>query len=73
MQQKVPGFAVFDAGISVHSKLPFLGATPDGKVFDLSSNSKYGLLEVKCPCSKRGDTIDQAAEDTAFYIENNWG
>ena len=62
----VPRFAVFDAGISVHPKFPFLGATPDGKVFDPSSNSKYGLLEVKCPFSKRGD---QAAEDPAFYIE----
>ena len=69
MQQKVPGFVVFDAGISVHPKFPFLGATPDGKVFDPSSDSKYGLLEVKCPFSKRGDTIDQAAEDPAFYIE----
>lgn len=66
MQQKVPGFVVFDAGTSVHSKFPFLGATPDGKVFDPSSNSKYGLLEAKCPFSKRGDTIDQAAEDPAF-------
>ena len=30
MQQKVPGFAVFDAGIYVHPKFPFLGVTPDG-------------------------------------------
>ena len=62
-------FTVFDAGISVHPKFPFLGATSDGKVFDSSSDSKYGLLEVKCPFSKQGDTIDQAPEDPAFYIE----
>ena len=31
MQQQVPGFAIFDAGISVHPKFPYLSATPDGK------------------------------------------
>ena len=69
MQQQVPGFAIFDAGLSVHPKFPYLGATPDGKVFDPSSNSKFGLLEIKCPYSKRGDTLDQAASDPDFYSE----
>ena len=27
MQRQVPGFAIFDAGISVHPKFPYLGAT----------------------------------------------
>ena len=27
-----PGFAVFDAGLSVHPSFPYLGASPDGKV-----------------------------------------
>ena len=61
MQQQVPGFAISDAGISVHPKFPYLGATPDGKVFDPSSSSKFGLLEIKCPYSKRGDTLDEAS------------
>ena len=69
MQQQVPGFAIFDAGITVHPKFPYLGATPDGKVFDPSSSSKFGLLEIKCPYSKRGDTLDQASSDPDFYIE----
>ena len=47
MQQQVPGFAIFDAGISVYT-------TPDWKVFDPSSSSKFGFLEMKCPHSKRG-------------------
>ena len=67
MQQQVPGFAIFDAGISVHPK--FLGASPDGKVFDPSSSSKFGLLDIKCPFPKRGDTLDQASSDPDFYIE----
>ena len=62
-QQQVPGFAIFDAGISVHPKFPYLGATPDGKVFDPSSSSKFALLEIKCPYSKRGGTLDQASSD----------
>ena len=56
MQQSVPEFAIFDAGISVHPSLPYLGASLDGKVFDPSTENKYGLLEIKCPFSKRGDT-----------------
>ena len=47
MQQQVPGFAIFDAGISVYT-------TPDWKVFDPSSSSKFGFLGMKCPHSKRG-------------------
>ena len=52
MQQQVPGFAIFDAGISVYPKFPYLGATLVGKVFNPSPSSKFGLLEIKCPYSK---------------------
>ena len=69
MQKKVPGFVVFEAGLSVHPSFPYLGATPDGKVFDPSANEKYGLLEIKCPYSKKGETLDQAAADPNFYLE----
>ena len=70
MQQQVQGFAIFDAGIS--AKFPnflILVQHPDGKVFDPSSKSKFGLLEIKCPYSKRRDTLDQAASYPDFYIE----
>lgn len=63
MQQQVPGFAIFDAGISVHPKFPYLSATPDGKVFDPSSRSKFGLLEIKCLIQNEG------ISDPGFYIE----
>ena len=66
MQKQVPGFAVFDAGLSFHQSFPYLGASPDGKVFDPSTDSKYGLLKIKCPFSKRGETLDQAAADPNF-------
>ena len=73
MQKQVPGFAVFDAGLSVHPSFPYLLASPDGKVFDPSTDSKYGLLEIKCPFSKRGETLDQAAADPNFYLEKVGG
>ena len=49
------------------STFPYLGASPDGKVFDPSTHSKYGLLEIKCPFSKRGETLEQAASDPNFF------
>ena len=56
MQQQVPGFAIFDAGISVYT-------TPDWKVFDPSSSSKFGFLGMKCPHSKRGIKHHQIQTD----------
>ena len=58
MQQSAPEFAIFDAGILVHPSLLYLGASPDGKVFDPSTENKYGLQDIKCPFSKRGDTLE---------------
>ena len=49
MKKSVPEFAIFDAGISVHPSLPYLGASPDGKVFDPSTENKYGLTRNKMP------------------------
>ena len=69
MLKKVPNFAVYDAGLSVYPSFPFIGATPDGKVYDPSENPPYGLLEIKCPFSKRKDTLVQASGDGTFYLE----
>ena len=67
-----PTFSVFDAGISVKPIIPYLGASPDGKVFDPAClSAKYGLLEVKCPFSKKANTLEQAAADPTFYLEKN--
>lgn len=69
MQRNLPNFQVYDAGLSVSPVLPYLGATPDGKVFDPCVESPYGLLEIKCPYSKRDCTLEQAASDSGFYLE----
>ena len=39
------------------------------KFFDPSTDTRYGLLEIKCPFSKRGETLDEAASDPNFYLE----
>ena len=69
MLKKVPNFAVYDVGLSVHSSFPCIGATPAGKVYDPSENPPYGLLEIKCPFSKRKGTFVQASSDGTFYLE----
>ena len=69
MLKKVPNFAVNDAGLSVHPSFPFIGATPDGKVYDPSENPPYGLLEIKCSFSKRKDTFVQASSDGIFILK----
>ena len=67
MQKRVPGFAV------ISSSFPYLGTSADGKVFDLSTDSRYGLLEIKCPFSEIGETLDQAAADPNVYLEKVGG
>ncbi|XP_050409493.1 uncharacterized protein LOC126824334, partial [Patella vulgata] len=71
MQNQTPGCLVFDAGLLVHPSMPYLGASPDAKVFDPSAYEAYGLLEIKCPFSKKNETLEQAATDTTFYLEKN--
>ncbi|XP_020898142.1 uncharacterized protein LOC110236926 [Exaiptasia diaphana] len=71
MQNKQKHFAVFDAGITVSPSTPYLAASPDGKIFDPSGSSKYGLLEIKCPFSKKDETLEQAAADPNFYLKLN--
>ena len=69
MQRDIPSFLVYDAGLSVHPAYRFLGATPDCKVFDPSAEIPYGLLELKCPFSKKDDTLEQVPSNASFYLE----
>ncbi|PFX28023.1 hypothetical protein AWC38_SpisGene7279 [Stylophora pistillata] len=68
-QKQSKNFAVFDAGISVNPSLPYLGASPDGKIYDPLLDNCYGLLEIKCPFAKRSDTLEQATSDPSLYLE----
>lgn len=43
-----PGLFVAPSGFFIHPTYTFLGASPDGSVYDPSSPEPYGFLEIKC-------------------------
>ena len=55
-------------GLIVQPKLYWLGASPDGIVYDYLSKPQVGLLEIKCPYSKRNSTLSSIIKDSSFYI-----
>lgn len=62
---------VEDAGLVVNPGLPFLGATPDGKVFDKyeKNSDTFGIIEIKCPYKYRDCNIKEAALNKDFCLE----
>ncbi|CAN7999026.1 unnamed protein product, partial [Ixodes hexagonus] len=57
---------VFETGLHVHDSYPFIAASPDRLVRD---GNEVGLLEVKCPPSKAGQTVREACSDKTFCAE----
>ncbi|EEC02805.1 hypothetical protein IscW_ISCW024145, partial [Ixodes scapularis] len=55
---------VEETGLHVYPRYPFIAASPDRIVYD---GEGVGLLEVKCPCSKKGQTPKGAALDKKFF------
>ena len=54
-------------GFLVSETHPFLGATPDGTIYDpLNFNQPFGFLEVKCPYSHRNRTSIEASSFPGF-------
>ena len=66
MQKKTQIFTVYEAGLIVNSSLPFLGVSPDGKVFDPTERVPLGLLEIKAPYTWRNCTFLEACRDENF-------
>ena len=66
MQKKNQKFTVYEAGLVVNPSLPFLGASPDGKVFDPTERDPFGLLEIKAPYTWRNGTFLEACQDDNF-------
>jgi len=61
-------FLVTKSGFLINPSWPFLGASPDGAVYDPSDHDHpYGFLEIKCPYSVRDKTPLEAAADSSFY------
>jgi len=63
---------VQDCGFIVGMHEGYLGASPDGHIHDPSSDQPNGILEIKCPYTKRTQTPEKACKDPSFYckIEN---
>ena len=49
---------------------PYIGASPDGDVYDPSSEGQeYGFLEIKCPYTHRDKFIEEACSSSGFCSE----
>ena len=57
-----------DTGLLIQPNLPWLGASPDGKVLDQHKIPSQGLLEIKCPYSKRDRDVHELVQTDDFYI-----
>ena len=61
---------VCPVGFLVCQEYPFLGASPDGGVYDLASDlHPFGFVEVKCPYSHHDNTPVEACSDPSFCCE----
>ena len=58
---------VHKCGFYVHPHKGWLGASPDGVVYDPTVSDSQGILEIKCPYSARDCTVEEACKDTSFY------
>ena len=68
------GLTVFPSGFFISESYPFLGATPDGSVYDPTCHEQpYGFLEVKCPYSKSNVTLEDACTSRDFCCAVNTG
>ncbi|XP_062585920.1 uncharacterized protein LOC134247605 [Saccostrea cucullata] len=46
---EITGNSVYLCGFVINPSAPYLGTSPDRKVFDPNATPEYGLLEIKCP------------------------
>ena len=63
-----PDLTVSASGFIIDTSHPFLGASPDGAVYDPVDRQKpFGFLEIKCPYSVRNQTPVEACSSPGFY------
>ena len=60
------GLFVCASGVHISTTHPFLGASPDGCVYDPHADEPYGFLEIKCPYSQREKMPVEACSSATF-------
>ena len=60
---------VRETGIVIQPNLFWLAESPDELVSDKTNDSGFGLLEIKCPKSKRNYTVHDLANDPSFFVQ----
>ena len=61
---------VSPCGFHISSTHPFLGASPDGAVYDPQQNDEpFGFLEVKCPYTCRDLLPEEGCSISGFYCD----
>ena len=63
-----PSLTVTPVGFHISLSHPYLGASPDGAVYDPSTASEpFGFVEVKCPYTARNMTPVEACSGPSFF------
>ena len=66
-EQGKQGVTVGPSGFLVSESHPFLGATPDGTVYDPTNEQQpFGFIEIKCPYLHRNRTPIEACSSPGF-------
>ena len=69
-----PDLIVSASGIFINTDYPYLGASPDGAVYDpYDPQQPFGFLEVKCPYSARDISPSEACATSGFFCELDQG
>ncbi|XP_078603130.1 uncharacterized protein LOC144877099 isoform X2 [Branchiostoma floridae x Branchiostoma japonicum] len=68
IQEEHPGAQCVEAGLILSLERPWLGASVDRLV--MKDGHNIGGLEVKCPFSKQGLSVEDASQDSRFFLKN---
>ena len=65
-----PHLTVSPTGFLIDIEHPFLGASPDGAVYDpVNPQCPFGFIEIKCPYTARNILPSEACGDLSFYCD----
>ena len=60
-----------EAGLVIQPLLFWLGASPDGLIYDKKYSDHLGLLEIKYTSSRRNSSPADLLSDQSFYLQQN--